>query len=53
MDKKRKQMSDREIEQRRDDILRTMLHTPPQPNWRPTNIRKKAKPKKENARRGG
>jgi hypothetical protein len=32
---------DQEAECKRDEILRTMLRTPPQPHWRPTNVRKK------------
>lgn len=32
---------DPEAERKRDEVLRTMLSTPPKPNWRPTNVRKK------------
>jgi hypothetical protein len=39
MDKSKDQ--ERETQRKRDDILRTMLSTPPKPKWRPTNIRKK------------
>jgi hypothetical protein len=39
--KKPKPDDEREVERKRDDILRTMLSTPPQPNWKPTKVRKK------------
>jgi hypothetical protein len=39
MDKSKDQ--ERDTERKRDDILRTMLGTPPKPKWRPTNVRKK------------
>jgi hypothetical protein len=43
--------SEREIARRRDEVARVLLRTPPQPNWWPTNVRKKKKTRRASAKR--
>ncbi len=51
MSNKHRERIEADIDQRRDNILRTMLQTPPQPNWRPKNVRKTKKKRSNNAPR--
>jgi hypothetical protein len=43
---KSKELTEVDIDRRRDQVLHTMLNTPPQPNWKPTNVRKKKRAKR-------
>jgi len=45
------QYSEQEAARRRDEVAKVLLKTPPQPNWWPTNVRKKRVAKKRSATR--